>query len=39
MLELKAENPNTYGIPLYEYRDMVRQQKKEQEENRNAVAQ
>jgi hypothetical protein len=38
MLELKAENPNTYGIPLYEYREMVRQQKKGQEENRKAVA-
>lgn len=29
MLELKAENPNTYGISLTEYREMVRKQKAE----------
>lgn len=27
MLELKAENPDTYGIPLPEYRKMVRKQR------------
>jgi hypothetical protein len=32
MLELKGQNPNTYGIPLAEYREMVRTKKKEQEE-------
>jgi hypothetical protein len=31
MLELKGQNPNTYGIPLAEYREMVRTKKKEQE--------
>lgn len=32
MLELKAENPNTYGIPLSEYREMMRKNK--QQENK-----
>jgi hypothetical protein len=32
MLELKGQNPNTYGIPLAEYREIVRMKKKEQEE-------
>jgi hypothetical protein len=32
MLELKGQNPNTYGIPLAEYREMVRTKKKEQGE-------
>lgn len=31
MLELKEENPNTYGIPLEEYRTILKQRKQEGE--------